>query len=199
MEGPVVSLTSGTTAFMTVPSATPGGSRVGPAVRVTPLNSMGSSTSNNNGSSGVSNNNGGGDVSNENGGGGTSNENSSGGTSNNNGGENGEPGDALATKVDELRQRVDTEDWTEELKRVYRAFECGRVWGVEWVLLVDRFYNFEAAWGYKDMGGAILTTRHPKAMEHWLGRAWKWEKTVNIGVLGDIKSTGTFVALWWDW
>jgi hypothetical protein len=149
--------------------------------------------------SSASNNNGGGGVSNNNGGGGASNENGGGGASNDNGGENGEPGNALATKVDELWQRVDAEDWTEELKRAHRAFERGRAWGVEWASLVDRFYDFEAAWGYKDAGGAISTTRRPKAMEHWLGRARKWEKTVDIGVLGDTKSAGTFVALWWDW
>jgi hypothetical protein len=71
---------------------------------------------------------------------------------------------------------------------------------VEWASLVDRFYDFEAAWGYTDTGGgAITTTGRPKAMEHWLARARKWEKTVDIGVLGDTKSPGTFVSLWWDW
>ncbi|KAJ7702610.1 hypothetical protein B0H14DRAFT_3527195 [Mycena olivaceomarginata] len=149
LEGPVVSPTSGTTAFATVPSVTPGGSSAGPAVRVAPSNSVGS-TSNNNGGGGPSNNNGGGGPSNENGGG----------------------------------------------QRIQRQRGA---WGVEWASLIDRFYNFEAAWGYKDAGGAISTTGRPKAMEHWLGRARKWEKTVDIGVLGDTKSAGTFVALWWDW
>ncbi|KAJ7323680.1 hypothetical protein DFH08DRAFT_817714 [Mycena albidolilacea] len=44
-----------------------------------------------------------------------------------------------------------------------------------------------------------LTDGRPKAVEHWIVRASKWEKTVDIGVLGDAKKLGSFVASWWDW
>jgi hypothetical protein len=31
----------------------------------------------------------------------------------------------------------------------------------------------------------------------WLGRGRKWDKTVDLGVLGDAKTPDTFVETWW--
>jgi hypothetical protein len=201
-DGRVVSLTAGTTTVPTIPSVNLGGGNAGPASRAAPSGSAGGSSGTpderpSNGSGSRAANVGSGAL-NDNC---TPNDNcalNANGAPNDN--ENGEPNEPLAADVDKLWQREDAEDWTEELTRAHRAFERGRGWGVEWALLMDRFYNFETAWGYTDTGGgAITTTGCPKAMEHWLVRARKWEKTVDIGVLGDTKSPGTFVSLWWDW
>jgi hypothetical protein len=64
---------------------------------------------------------------------------------------------------------------------------------------VDRFLDFEAAWGHSDAGTGITTQGRPKAMHDWLGRGRKWEKTMDLGVLGDAKTPDTFVADWWGW
>ncbi|KAJ7745168.1 hypothetical protein B0H14DRAFT_3514592 [Mycena olivaceomarginata] len=102
--------------------------------------------------------------------------------------------DDVQRQVNDLWQRRDAGKWTEELRRAHGAFERGKGWGIEWASLVDRFFDFEATWGYADAGGQITTDGRPKAVEHWIGRARKWEKTVDIGVLGDAKKAGSFVA-----
>ncbi|KAJ7034184.1 hypothetical protein C8F04DRAFT_956730, partial [Mycena alexandri] len=64
---------------------------------------------------------------------------------------------------------------------------------------VDTFFDFEAAWGYVDVGGQIATTGRPPAVEWWLGRGRNWDKTPDLGVLGTSKSADTFVSSWWTW
>ncbi|KAJ7711346.1 hypothetical protein B0H14DRAFT_3524575 [Mycena olivaceomarginata] len=64
--------------------------------------------------------------------------------------------DAVEAKIAKLWQRRDAGKWTEELTRVHRGFEHGKGWGIEWAWLVSRFYDFEAAWGYTDVGGQIM-------------------------------------------
>ncbi|KAJ7264466.1 hypothetical protein B0H12DRAFT_1068719 [Mycena haematopus] len=105
---------------------------------------------------------------------------------------------AVLAQVEKLWKRRDASKWSEELARAHRGFERGKSWGVDWASLVKNFYDFEAAWGYTDAGGQITTSDRPKALEWWLGRGRKWEKTVDVGVL-DPKKPGTFVANWWDW
>jgi hypothetical protein len=107
--------------------------------------------------------------------------------------------DDVQRQVNDLWQRRDAGKWTEELRRAHGAFERGKGWGIEWASLVDRFFDFEATWGYADAGGQIMIDGRPKAVEHWIGRARKWEKTIEIGVLGDAKKVGSFVASWWGW
>ncbi|KAJ7691870.1 hypothetical protein B0H14DRAFT_2651873 [Mycena olivaceomarginata] len=94
------------------------------------------------------------------------------------------PSGSAGDNVNELWQREDAEDWTEELTRAHRAFEHGRAGEWQWASLVDRFYNFEAAWGYTDTGGAITTTGRPKQWSIGLRERGKWEKTVDIGGAG---------------
>jgi hypothetical protein len=102
-------------------------------------------------------------------------------------------------QVEKLWQRQDAGRWTEELKRAHAAFSRGKAWGIEWASLVDKYYDFEAAWGHRDVGGQITTESRPKALEWWISRGRKWEKTVDIGVVGNAKAPGTFVSGWWDW
>jgi hypothetical protein len=115
------------------------------------------------------------------------------------GGDREGEGDAVAAEIERLWQRPDGGKWTAELKRAHTAFERGKGWGIEWAACVDRFYNFEAAWGYSDSGSQITVQGRPSAIEWWLGRGRKWEKPVKIGVLGDSKTPHTFVADWWTW
>ncbi|KAJ7694512.1 hypothetical protein B0H14DRAFT_2650966 [Mycena olivaceomarginata] len=73
----------------------------------------------------------------------------------------------------------------------------GQAWGIEWASLVDKYYDFEAAWGHRDVSGQITTESRPKALEWWISRGRKWEKTVDIGMVGNAKAPGTFVSGWW--
>ncbi|KAJ7842534.1 hypothetical protein B0H14DRAFT_2586257 [Mycena olivaceomarginata] len=107
--------------------------------------------------------------------------------------------DTVQAKIAKLWQRRDAEKWTEELTWAHRGFECGKGWGIEWAWLVSQFYDFEAAWGYTDVGGQITTSDRPTALQWWIGRGRKWDVTVNVGVLGDAKVPGTFVASWWNY
>ncbi|KAJ7786799.1 hypothetical protein B0H14DRAFT_3506384 [Mycena olivaceomarginata] len=107
--------------------------------------------------------------------------------------------DAVQAKIAKLWQRRDAGKWTEELTRAHRGFERGKGWGIEWAWLVSRFYDFEAAWGYTDVGGQITTSDRPTALQWWIGRGRKWDVTVDVGVLGHAKAPGTFVANWWNW
>ncbi|KAJ7357904.1 hypothetical protein DFH08DRAFT_953111 [Mycena albidolilacea] len=128
-----------------------------------------------------------------------------GGGSENGGGENGTlPEDAgeedsVRAQVNKLWQRKDAGKWSAEISRAHKVFERGKEWGIEWVSLVDKFFDFEAAWGYSDAGGQITTSERPAALDWWIGRGRKWEKTPDLGVLGDAKMPGTFVAKFWDW
>ncbi|KAJ7363887.1 hypothetical protein DFH08DRAFT_949525 [Mycena albidolilacea] len=107
--------------------------------------------------------------------------------------------DAVEAKIAKLWQRRDAGKWTEELTRAHRGFERGKGRGIEWAWLVSRFYNFEAAWGYTDVGGQITTSDCPTALQWWIGRGRKWDVIVDVGVLGDAKAPGTFIANWWNW
>jgi hypothetical protein len=103
-------------------------------------------------------------------------------------------------QVEKLWKRRDAAKWTVELTRVHAAFECGKTWGrIEWALLVDRFFDFEAAWGFVDVGGQITTEDRPNVLDCWISRGRKWEKNVDIGVLGDAKTPRMFVSKWWSW
>ncbi|KAJ7828220.1 hypothetical protein B0H14DRAFT_3466418 [Mycena olivaceomarginata] len=45
-------------------------------------------------------------------------------------------------------QRDDRAEWTDELGRAHAAFEIGRTWGPQWATCVQRFFDFEGAWGF---------------------------------------------------
>ncbi|KAJ7740332.1 hypothetical protein B0H16DRAFT_1758051 [Mycena metata] len=106
----------------------------------------------------------------------------------------------VAAQIERLWVRKDGAKWTGELRRAHRAFERGRAWGgIEWAACVDIFFDFEAAWGYVDAGGQITTRARPAAVEWWLGRGRNWDKTPDLGALGNSKTQETFVAEWWTW
>ncbi|KAJ7028755.1 hypothetical protein C8F04DRAFT_963637, partial [Mycena alexandri] len=71
--------------------------------------------------------------------------------------------------------------------------------GIEWAGCVSMFLDFEAAWGYKDAGAQITTEGRPTALHWWIGRGGNWDKTPDLGVLGNSKTPGSFVASWWSW
>ncbi|KAJ7794561.1 hypothetical protein B0H14DRAFT_2621764 [Mycena olivaceomarginata] len=47
--------------------------------------------------------------------------------------------------------------------------------------------------------GQITMEDRPDALDWWILRGRKWEKKVDIGVLGDAKTPRTFVSKWWSW
>ncbi|KAJ7897381.1 hypothetical protein B0H13DRAFT_2337915 [Mycena leptocephala] len=116
------------------------------------------------------------------------------------GGEGDEEGGADAQEMtDRLWNRRDRKKWTPELSNAHKAFERGRDWGIAWAGCVDKFMDFEAACGYSDAGGQISTEGRPTAVGWWLGRGRKWDRTVDVGTVGDAKTPDTFVATWWKW
>jgi hypothetical protein len=120
-----------------------------------------------------------------------------------NGREGGGGGDGGEVNVEEVIDRLwnrgDRRKWMAEMTSVHRAFERGGEWGVVWAACLDKYLDFEAACGYSDTGGQITTEDRPAAVAWWLGRGRKWDKTVDVGVLGDVHAAETFVAMWWKW
>ncbi|KAJ7446790.1 hypothetical protein FB451DRAFT_1412199 [Mycena latifolia] len=114
------------------------------------------------------------------------------------GGEDGEP-DEVQAAVDRCWKRKDRAKWTDELVRAHRAFERGKEWGIECAGCVDKFFNFEAAFGYTDEGAQIGTRDRPGAMKLWITKARKWDATVDIGKVGAQGEEGTFADSWWKW
>ncbi|KAJ7713261.1 hypothetical protein B0H14DRAFT_3523509 [Mycena olivaceomarginata] len=88
-----------------------------------------------------------------------------------------EDGDGVQHHINKLWQRRDAGKWTEEFKKAHAALERGKVWGIEWASLTGGRKQWNI--GSRERGN---------------GR-----KTVDIGVLGDAKKPGSFVASWWDW
>ncbi|KAJ7194375.1 hypothetical protein B0H12DRAFT_1082447 [Mycena haematopus] len=94
-------------------------------------------------------------------------------------------GEGGATLIERLWKRRDRSKWTEELKRAHVAFERGKGWGIEWAACVARLPDHR---------------RRPSCCDRvvdWERR--KWDKQVDIGVLGDAMTAETYVAKWWGW
>ncbi|KAJ7900559.1 hypothetical protein B0H14DRAFT_3752785 [Mycena olivaceomarginata] len=93
---------------------------------------------------------------------------------------------------DELWRRDDRADWTPELACAHAAFETGREWGGEWVACVQKFFDFEATWGYDEGRGrwrrntgctSLLGRREAtgQAEELWVRLFWAWWRTLELG------------------
>ncbi|KAJ7099209.1 hypothetical protein C8R44DRAFT_747893 [Mycena epipterygia] len=108
-------------------------------------------------------------------------------------------GNATQRVVDECWNRKDRKKWTEELERAHKGRERSKGWGIEWAGCVEKFFDFEAAWGYEDTGGSISTTDRLAAMKWWSGRARKWDSRVALGVMGSQGQDKSFVDDWWKW
>jgi hypothetical protein len=104
---------------------------------------------------------------------------------------------------DEEWQRSDRAEWTEELASAHAAFEVGRRWGKKWAACVQKFFDFEAAWGYVEGTWKMENVGRPRQVAGWLSRGRKWWMPPTLGeVLGTRQGTGEeelWVGLWWRW
>ncbi|KAJ6489341.1 hypothetical protein C8R47DRAFT_1274511 [Mycena vitilis] len=105
----------------------------------------------------------------------------------------------IQLRIDRCWVRKDRAKWTEEMKRAHKAFERGKAWGLEWAVCVDSFFDFEGACGNTDTGSQIPATGRPKPIGWWIGRGRPWDKTVDVGMLGDSKTPESFVFNFWKW
>ncbi|KAJ7809288.1 hypothetical protein B0H14DRAFT_3481579 [Mycena olivaceomarginata] len=123
------------------------------------------------------------------------------------GGERENSGDGARGVVgpyDELWQRDDRANWTSELARTHAAFATGRGWGAEWGGCVQKFFDFEAAWGYDEGLWKTATKVRPWQVMGWLNRGRKWTLPPALGgLLGSREATGQAEELWvglfWMW
>ncbi|KAF8174208.1 hypothetical protein K438DRAFT_1849717 [Mycena galopus ATCC 62051] len=105
---------------------------------------------------------------------------------------------------DELWRRDNHADWTAEIASTHAAFETGREWGVEWAGCVQKFFNFEAAWGYEKGLWKMATKDRPRQVTGWLNRGRRWTMPPSLGsLLGRREATGEAEELWvglfWAW
>ncbi|KAJ7871161.1 hypothetical protein B0H14DRAFT_2345437 [Mycena olivaceomarginata] len=101
-------------------------------------------------------------------------------------------------------QRDDRANWTPELGWAHAAFEVGRRWGVEWATCVQRFFSFEAAWGFDEGSWKMATRDRPHQVTEWLRRGQKWTLPPALGgLLGRREAVGMAedcgVGLFWRW
>ncbi|KAJ7820735.1 hypothetical protein B0H14DRAFT_2371894 [Mycena olivaceomarginata] len=101
---------------------------------------------------------------------------------------------------DEHWQRDDCANWTPELERAHLGFEIGRKWGLEWAVCVQKFYDFEAAWGFVDEGAQMRRDGRPPQVSGWLSRGRKWTLPPTLGEdLGTRETVELWIGLWWNW
>jgi hypothetical protein len=105
---------------------------------------------------------------------------------------------------DEEWRRHDRADWTQQLGRAHVAFEVGRSWGVDWARCVQKFFDFESAWGYAEGTWKMPTGTRPRQVTGWLNRGRKWTLPPALGgLLGRRQATGQadelWVGLFWKW
>jgi hypothetical protein len=84
------------------------------------------------------------------------------------------------------------------------AFEVGRSWGVDWARCVQKFFNFESAWGYAEGMWKMPMGTRPQQVTGWLNRGRKWTLPPALGgLLGRRQVTGQadelWVGLFWKW
>jgi hypothetical protein len=75
---------------------------------------------------------------------------------------------------------------------------------VEWGGCVQKFFNFEAAWGYDEGSWKMATKDRPRQVTGWLSRGRKWTMPPALGgLLGRREATGQAEELWvgsfWAW
>jgi hypothetical protein len=93
-------------------------------------------------------------------------------------------------------QRDDHAEWTEELGRAHVAFETGRTWGPQWAMCVQRFFDFEGAWGFVKGSFSMRRAVCPQQVSGWLSRGRKWTLPPALGrLLGRRQATGQVAEL----
>ncbi|KAJ7702937.1 hypothetical protein B0H16DRAFT_1748003 [Mycena metata] len=95
--------------------------------------------------------------------------------------------------------RTDREEWTEELKKVHAAFERGKRLGIEWGECVDKFFDFERAWGFDEGTFQMGRVKRPVEFGMWLQRGRKWYLPPTISVVGTRDDEESFAGRWWTW
>jgi hypothetical protein len=118
--------------------------------------------------------------------------------------ENEERGRRPVEIYDQRWQRDDRAEWTEELSRAHVAFEIGREWGMQWAMCVEKFFNFEAAWGFVKGSWHMSRKDRPQQVTGWLARGRRWTMPPTLGgLLGRRAAKGQaemlWVGLWWAW
>ncbi|KAJ7888647.1 hypothetical protein B0H14DRAFT_3714875 [Mycena olivaceomarginata] len=116
----------------------------------------------------------------------------------------GQRGEKEVETYDEHWQRADRAEWTVELGRAHAAFEVGRSWGVEWAGCVQRFFDFEGAWGFVEGSRSMPKPGRPPQVSGWLSRGRKWTMPPALGgLLGRRQAVGMtaelWVGVWWGW
>ncbi|KAJ7058603.1 hypothetical protein C8F01DRAFT_1304260 [Mycena amicta] len=111
---------------------------------------------------------------------------------------------AKDVEIDMQWQRDDHAEWTSELGRAHAAFEVGRGWGGEWATCVQKFFDFEGAWGFVNGSSAMARAARPVQVSGWLTRRWKWTMPPALGgLLGSRQAVGMgaelWVSVWWGW
>ncbi|KAJ7077193.1 hypothetical protein C8R44DRAFT_896375 [Mycena epipterygia] len=115
------------------------------------------------------------------------------------GNKEGEGLDVEAQKMsDALWHHDDRAEWTVELAKAHAAFKRGQGWGMKWAGCVSNFFDFEAAHGYSE-GKKINVKECLQVVQHWLSRGWKWERGVDLPILGSQQKGGTYIGSWWQW
>ncbi|KAJ7302606.1 hypothetical protein DFH08DRAFT_977732 [Mycena albidolilacea] len=116
----------------------------------------------------------------------------------------GQRGEKDVKMYDEHCQRDNRAEWTVKLGRAHAAFEVGRSWGVEWAGCVQRFFDFEGAWGFVEGSRSMPKPGRPPQVSGWLSRGQKWTMPPALGGLpGRRQAVGMtaelWVGVWWGW
>ncbi|KAJ7803804.1 hypothetical protein B0H14DRAFT_3486976 [Mycena olivaceomarginata] len=103
-------------------------------------------------------------------------------------------------EYDEYWHRDDRAEWTDELGRAHATFERGRGWGLQWALCVQKFLEFEAAWGFTECTYQMAKKNWLGQIGGWLSRGRKWTLPPTLGeTLGTRKNEELWVGGWWKW
>ncbi|KAJ7806241.1 hypothetical protein B0H14DRAFT_2610579 [Mycena olivaceomarginata] len=84
-------------------------------------------------------------------------------------------------EYDEYWHRDDRAEWTDELGRAHATFERRRGWGLQWALCVQKFLEFEAAWGFTECTYQMAKKNRPGQIGGWLSRGRKWTLPPTLG------------------
>ncbi|KAJ7025442.1 hypothetical protein C8F04DRAFT_1269179 [Mycena alexandri] len=103
---------------------------------------------------------------------------------------------AAAHRIERLWARTDRAEWTGELARAHTAFARGKAWGIEWARCVAGFFDFESVHGYSESKAQLPVANRPRAVEEWLGRGRRWDRTGLIGAMpmGNQDSEGVYAG-----
>ncbi|KAJ7717952.1 hypothetical protein B0H16DRAFT_1740264 [Mycena metata] len=75
---------------------------------------------------------------------------------------------------------------------------CWRL-GIEWGECVDKFFDFECAWGFDEGTFQMGRVKRPVEFGMWLQRGRKWYLPPTISVVGTRDDKESFAGRWWTW